>query len=50
MLIFEQSQPGRSADAQHPAASAVPSDIPQALLRTTPVGLPEVSELQVVRH
>ena len=50
MLIFEQSQPGRSADAQHPAASPVPSDIPQALLRTTPVGLPEVSELQVVRH
>ncbi|HZV22951.1 MAG TPA: aminomethyl-transferring glycine dehydrogenase subunit GcvPB [Luteimonas sp.] len=50
MLIFEQSQPGRSADAQHPAASPVPSDIPHALLRTTPVGLPEVSELQVVRH
>ena len=50
MLIFEQSQPGRSAVAQHPAADAVPSDIPAALLRTTPVGLPEVSELQVVRH
>ena len=50
MLIFEQSQPGRSADAQHPAASPVPSDIPQSLLRSTPVGLPEVSELQVVRH
>ncbi len=50
MLIFEQSQPGRSAVAQHPAASDVPSDIPAALLRTTPVGLPEVSELQVVRH
>ncbi|WP_166210083.1 aminomethyl-transferring glycine dehydrogenase subunit GcvPB [Cognatiluteimonas telluris] len=50
MLIFEQSQPGRSADAQHPAASPVPSDIPKSLLRTTPVGLPEVSELQVVRH
>jgi glycine dehydrogenase subunit 2 len=50
MLIFEQSQPGRSAVAQHPAADEVPSDIPVALLRTTPVGLPEVSELQVVRH
>ncbi len=50
MLIFEQSQPGRSAVAQHPAATDVPSDIPAKLLRTTPVGLPEVSELQVVRH
>nr|MBA2238883.1 aminomethyl-transferring glycine dehydrogenase subunit GcvPB [Lysobacter sp.] len=27
-----------------------PADIPAALLRDTPVGLPEVSELQVVRH
>ena len=50
MLIFEQSQPGRSADAQHPAATSTPSDIPAALLRDTPIGLPEVSELQVVRH
>ena len=50
MLIFEQSQPGRSAVAQHPAATDVPSDIPAKLLRTTPVGLPEVSELEVVRH
>jgi len=50
MLIFEQSQPGRSAVAQHPAVTDVPADIPGALLRTTPVGLPEVSELQVVRH
>ncbi|MEG3191144.1 aminomethyl-transferring glycine dehydrogenase subunit GcvPB [Lysobacter sp. D1-1-M9] len=51
MLIFEQSQPGRSAVAQHPAhAPTAPTDIPAALLRDTPVGLPEVSELQVVRH
>ncbi|HET9023455.1 MAG TPA: aminomethyl-transferring glycine dehydrogenase subunit GcvPB [Burkholderiaceae bacterium] len=50
MLIFEQSQPGRSAVAQHPDARDVPADIPAALLRTTPVGLPEVSELEVVRH
>jgi glycine dehydrogenase subunit 2 len=50
MLIFEQSQPGRSAVAQHPAATDAPADIPAQLLRTTPVGLPEVSELQVVRH
>lgn len=50
MLIFEQSRPGRSAVAQHPAAFSTPADIPAALLRDTPVGLPEVSELQVVRH
>ncbi len=60
MLIFEQSQPGRSAVAQHPADAATPAaaankaaalgDIPATLLRDTPVGLPEVSELQVVRH
>ncbi|HVR81686.1 MAG TPA: aminomethyl-transferring glycine dehydrogenase subunit GcvPB [Luteimonas sp.] len=50
MLIFEQSRPGRSAVAQHPADTAAPTDIPAALLRDTPVGLPEVSELQVVRH
>ena len=49
-LIFERSRPGRGAAAQHPADAPTPSDIPQALLRSTPVGLPEVSELQVVRH
>ena len=49
MLIFEQSQPGRTAAAQLPAAVAMP-DLPKRFLRTTPVGLPEVSELQVVRH
>ena len=50
MLIFEQSQPGRAASAQLPEAAAVPSDLPEALLRDSPVGLPEVSELQAVRH
>ncbi|HXH00909.1 MAG TPA: hypothetical protein VNI56_01785 [Xanthomonadaceae bacterium] len=50
MLIFEQSRAGRSAVAQHPPASNAPADIPAALLRDTPVGLPEVSELQAVRH
>jgi glycine dehydrogenase subunit 2 len=49
MLIFEQSQPGRTAAAQLPAAVAIP-DLPERFLRTTPVGLPEVSELQAVRH
>jgi len=50
MLIFEQSQPGRTAAAQIPAASSTPADLPEQFRRKTPVGLPEVSELQVVRH
>jgi glycine dehydrogenase subunit 2 len=28
----------------------VPADLPESMLRRSPVGLPEVSELQVVRH
>ena len=50
MLIFELSQPGRSAAAQLSADTAIPVDLPQEFRRTTPIGLPEVSELQVVRH
>ena len=49
MLIFEQSQPGRMAAAQLAGAVAAPP-IPERFLRDTPVGLPEVSELQAVRH
>ena len=52
-LIFEHSAPGRSATAQypdeHPAAGAVTA-IPEALRRRAPPALPEVSELQAVRH
>ncbi len=47
-LIFELSQSGRGATAQHPAATV--ADIPVALRRRRPPPLPEVSELQVVRH
>jgi len=50
MLIFDLSQSGRSAAAQMPAPVDLPDDLPQALRRTTPIGLPEVSELQAVRH
>jgi glycine dehydrogenase subunit 2 len=50
MLIFELSQPGRAAAAQLPADLAVPDDLPAQFRRTSPIGLPEVSELQVVRH
>lgn len=49
MLIFERSQANRSAAAQIPK-NCDPADLPVALLRTEPPALPEVSELQVVRH
>ena len=48
-LIFEHSVPGRSAAAQYPVGSAV-APLPEALRRRTPPRLPEVSELQAVRH
>jgi glycine dehydrogenase subunit 2 len=48
-LIFEQSSPGRSAEAQYPLEHAVAA-VPEALRRRTPPCLPEVSELQAVRH
>ena len=48
-LIFEHSVPGRSAAAQYPVESAV-APLPEALRRRTPPRLPEVSELQAVRH
>ncbi|MHB8254399.1 MAG: aminomethyl-transferring glycine dehydrogenase subunit GcvPB [Acidiferrobacter sp.] len=50
MLIFERSQSGRVNSAQIPAATALPSDIPASFLRRQPLVLPEVSELQAVRH
>ena len=48
-LIFEHSATGRSATAQYPEAEAETA-IPEALRRRTPAVLPEVSELQAVRH
>jgi glycine dehydrogenase subunit 2 len=48
-LIFQESRRGRRAYAQAPAV-AVEADIPGAFLRAAPAALPEVSELQVVRH
>lgn len=50
MLIFEQSKPSRVNTAQVPRNAEAVSDIPQNYLRTTPLPLPEVSEMQVVRH
>ena len=48
-LIFEKSRHGRRAFAQAPAED-FDVDLPESLLRTDKPGLPEASELQVVRH
>jgi glycine dehydrogenase subunit 2 len=50
--IFEYSQSGRGALAQHPPGddAAVLETLPSALRRRTPPRLPEVSELDAVRH
>lgn len=50
MLIFEQSAPGRVAHAQLPEIPATAELIPPRFLRRETPSLPEVSELQVVRH
>jgi len=48
-LIFELSRDGRRAAAQAPV-TAVAVELPPALRRQTPPALPQVSELQAVRH
>ena len=50
MLIFEQSRPGRRSAAQAPTLSESVEDLPPACRRRRPANLPEVSELEVVRH
>jgi glycine dehydrogenase subunit 2 len=50
MLIFEHSRAGRRASAQAPLEAAAADDIPAAMLRDDTPALPEVSEMQVVRH
>ncbi len=50
MLIFERSRPGRGARAQWPDDPGEPLDLPERFRRREPPRLPEVSELQVVRH
>jgi glycine dehydrogenase subunit 2 len=50
MLIFEKSRPGRRNPSQAPAAPGGSSEIPASQLRATPPLLPEVSEMDAVRH
>jgi len=51
-VIFEYSQPGRGASDQwpHDPGAAALSDVPPSLRRVRPPELPEVSELEAVRH
>ena len=49
-LIFEKSVPGRRAVANTSSGVPVSAEIKQSLLRDTPAELPELSELDVVRH
>lgn len=50
MLIFTKGSQGRFATAQAPKERAEIDDLPSDILRTKPALLPEVSELQAVRH
>ncbi len=50
MLIFEKSSTGRQAGGQAPANQIEAGDIPTSMLRKDKPTLPEVSELQAVRH
>ena len=47
-LIFTHSRTGRSATGQYPQAAA--ADVPEKFRRKQRAALPEVSELQAVRH
>ncbi len=49
-LIFERGEAGRRATSQAPQQHADLTTIPESLRRRTRAILPEVSELQVVRH
>ncbi|WP_316366812.1 aminomethyl-transferring glycine dehydrogenase subunit GcvPB [Candidatus Thiodiazotropha sp. CDECU1] len=49
-MIYERSRKGRRAAAQAPLEKADLSAIPAAMLRDKQASLPEVSEMQAVRH
>ena len=50
MLIFELSEEGRTNPSQAPLQRAEVSDIPERFLRKRSAPLPQVSEMQAVRH
>ena len=50
MLIFEHSRDGRANGAQLPPGEVDVADLPKGQLRGSKLGLPEVSEMDAVRH
>ena len=50
MLIFEHSAEGRNGAPQAPRERAAMDGLPENLRRKQPAALPQVSELQAVRH
>jgi glycine dehydrogenase subunit 2 len=50
MVSFEKSHPGRYAKAQSPQQTVDKIDLPKQMLRQSTPIMPELSELQVVRH
>src|SRR5687768_7582083 len=50
MLIFEHSRAGRRNYSQSPSAAPEIAGIPQDLMRKAAPALPEVSEMDAVRH
>src|SRR6202521_329233 len=49
-VIFEHSRPGRFNTSQAPAAERPLTGLPGHLLRKQQIALPEVSELDAIRH
>lgn len=49
-LIYEQGAPGRRAVRLPEENGTLPVSLPEKHLRSQPAGLPEVSEIEVVRH
>jgi len=49
-LIFEKSRPGRGSSYLPPCDVPIRQDMPEALKRTEAPELPEVSEIDLVRH
>jgi len=50
MLIYDKSRQGRGASSQQPKNEAASLQVPDALQRKSSPLLPEVSEMQMVRH
>ena len=50
MLIYERSRENRQASAQRPKCENTDLNISNTLKRKAPAILPEVSEMQMVRH